>query len=89
MYSNIAFASWTRVFHFFRSSSSICIDDPKDSTILLSSALTTPVESFVELSAQPTIYRRHALSTAMQNTFPSGVGRSLIPATQCSPSDSR
>lgn len=41
MYSKIAFASSTRVFHFFRLSSSICIDDQDDSIIALSSPSPT------------------------------------------------
>ncbi len=36
MYSKIAFASSTRVFHFLRVSSSICIEDQNDSIIALS-----------------------------------------------------
>ena len=41
MYSNIALASSIRVLHFFRLSSSICIDDQNDSIIALSSASPT------------------------------------------------
>lgn len=37
MYSKIAVASSTRVFHVFRFNSSICIDDQKLSIIVLSS----------------------------------------------------